>query len=164
MRQKILLIPLLGIAAAAGAAPAPPAKVAAAEPRIRFTGRQTEPGTAAMLRFSVEAPARDPGTVFAYLPEPDGEDPAGLLSPLYQVELLRNGKWVKPFLGWCGTGAGPVKLNGAAKPHFVIPLPPGEWRAMRAGISWTPPGPGNNKACTVWSDPVPRSALTNAAP
>jgi hypothetical protein len=88
----------------------------------------------------------------------------GAISPLYSMEMRRDGKWVGGGIGWCGTGAGEVKLVAGSKTTFSAHVKfDGDADAARIGFNWWVPGEGKRTYTMAWSSPIPSDAIAKKA-
>jgi hypothetical protein len=165
MRMVTLGIALAVILAAARAVlPGANGKTLVA-PTIRFDGRERAAGGASnLLRFSVVNPNRASVFVFVYgfQPDPNGDKPSNVISPLYRVEVRQGGKWSPALFGWCGTGSGMEPVAPGARRFFTIDEPKGKWDSVRAGLSWSAASNDPAKTKVVWSQPVTRHELAGS--
>src|ERR1043166_6877637 len=47
-----------------------------------------------------------------------------LQSPLFKIQLLKDGRWQDSPMGWCGAGLGLRELPSKASTTFTVPVPP----------------------------------------
>jgi hypothetical protein len=98
---------------------------------------------------------------------PDSFDPpltAGHISPLYYIELKRDGKWEVDSRGYCGTGMANLELAARSSATFTVMIPTDEWQAVKVGIGHYP-GWSNEETSTTttWSTEITREAIETAA-
>jgi len=131
-----------------------------AEPKVRIlAGSRTTLADAPFFSCSCEAlnPNKSPVMIVGY--RADSFAPPiekGRISPIYVVELQREGKWKEHPIGWCGTGMDGIELSTAAQTFdFAVPAD-ATVKAVRVGIRWSRPipfdtaEPGAFK--TAWSE------------
>ena len=177
MLQRSFKLAMLGASfsflslAAAAAEPASPAAAdndpkanadELAEPKIRIVaGSRTTLVNLPFLSFACEASNPNKRVMMFVGYRPDSFDPPIAeenISPIYVVELQREGKWEKHPIGWCGTGMDGIELaSGPAKKFgLAVPADPAI-KAVRVGIRWSRPiafdtaEPEAFK--TAWSEP-----------
>lgn len=80
------------------------------------------------------------------------------ISPLYQVEMQKKGKWEPNRVGWCGTGAGPVILPPKTTKIFTAFLRKDGWEHARVGLSWFP-SDRLAETATAWSEPISAKSM-----
>lgn len=130
-------------------------------PRVRFAGIASVPATRGLvhLRFEVTNRGSAPLPYMGYLPQPGAAPPPDFgISPIYSLQYQRDGQWKPHRLGWCGTGTGPVRLEPGKTASFVVSVPPGDWEAMKAGITWYT-SEERSQPQVAWSDAVPRARI-----
>jgi hypothetical protein len=79
-----------------------------------------------------------------------------LQSPLFKIQLLKDGRWQDSPMGWCGAGLGLRELPSKASTTFTVPVPPhtSEQRMMRVGLTcWPEKHQTKVVASEYWSDP-----------
>jgi hypothetical protein len=139
-------------ASAADAPPKPPLLTLVA-------GSGKEAGQGYQLRVRVENPNAVAIPYIGYTPESFNPPlPAELMSPIYRIELLQDGKWNRPTLGFCGTGKGAVSLEPRSVKSFDLGVPKGDWDAVRVGITWHVEGP-NPDYQPAWTPPIKKADL-----
>ena len=134
-------------------------------PRVTFVGPSAAPaGTGhRMLAFTALNPNKTPLPYVGYLPSSfDPPTAKGRISPLYRMEIRRNGKWQPHGIGWCGTGVGDVALPPGEPQRFDVPVPADGWDALKVGIVWYPAARDHRDSSTAWSEVIARGNL--AAP
>lgn len=115
-----------------------------AEPKVQIVaGSRTTLAEVPFLSLSCEAsnPNKLPLMFVGY--RPDSFEPPvekGRLSPIYVVELQRDGKWREHPIGWCGTGMDGIELPAGPAQSFAIAVPADPAiQAVRVGIHWSRP-------------------------
>ena len=163
-----VLSAFLAAAAAEPPSPTAPDRESAAnaaeltEPKIRIlAGSRTTLAEAPFVSFSCEAsnPNKLPVMFVGY--RPDSFEPPiekGRISPIFVVELRRDGKWEKHPIGWCGTGMDGIQLSSGPAQSFAFAVPADpSIKEVRVGIRWSRPiafetaKPDAFK--TAWSEP-----------
>lgn len=98
---------------------------------------------------------------------PDSFDPplkAGHISPLYQIELKREGKWQTDPRGFCGTGMAELELAPRSSATFAVTIPADDWQTLKVGIGhysgWSTE---ETSTTTAWSTEITREAIETAA-
>jgi hypothetical protein len=135
-----------------------------------LTAQRTTVGDRQVISFScrVKNPNNSPVMLTGY--PPDNFNPPlekGIIAPFLVVEALRDGKWEKHSIGWCGMGVGSFELVGNQETDTteIAVLVEQSWEAVRVGIDWSPSldfsqgKPGS--FATAWSEPF---ALDSVAP
>lgn len=126
---------------------------------VAGSGKQVTQGY--QLRVRVENPNTVALPYLGYAPESFNPPlPADLMSPIYRIELLEDGKWSKPTLGFCGTGKGSVALEPRSARSFDLSVPKGDWDAVRVGITWYTEGPKPDYQ-PAWTPPIKKADLTS---
>jgi len=140
-------------------------------PKVRIlSGARTTFQDSPFVGFSCQAtnPAKDVAMFVGYRADSfDPPTPEGQISPIYIVELLRDDKWEKYPIGWCGTGIDGIELaaGGSGAFGFAVPLEPA-WTAVRVGIRWSRPldfstaQSGSFKI--AWSEPMTLADIDKA--
>jgi len=146
--SRIMLIPILVSAAlfAAGAlARSADDKPKDAEetpgPQVRIlSGHRSVMENVRFLTFSCELanPHQESLKFVGY--RSDSFDPPiaeGTVSPIYIIELQRDGKREEHPIGWCGTGMDGIQMAGKAKATFGFAIPADTpFDAIRVGVRW----------------------------
>lgn len=116
-----------------------PAKPQPAKIRLQAAGGQMVGDAPGFSLVEVSNPnQKGPLTFIGYRPDSfDPPIPKGQISPIYKVELKRDGKWQKHPTGWCGTGMGAIALAPEATATFGVWVPEGDWESVRVGVTWT---------------------------
>jgi hypothetical protein len=149
----ILLLP------AADPSPEPP-PAAPKPPVVKFVKASVEGGST-HLTFEVINPNRSPLPYAGYTPESfSGGLKGGVIAPIYRIEVNDGKAWKSHFLGWCGTGIGPVSIPAKGKGTFEVSMP-GDWAAIKVGLTWYKTAERKEVEVT-WSEPLTRKAATPA--
>ncbi|HVX10614.1 MAG TPA: hypothetical protein VHC22_05500 [Pirellulales bacterium] len=94
---------------------------------------------------------------------PDSFDPpltAKCISPLFQIEIERDGKWQPNPHGFCGTGMGNVELAARSSATFVVHVPADDWQAVKVAIGHYPAwSQEETSTTTIWSTEIARTAV-----
>jgi hypothetical protein len=135
-----------------------------------LTAQRTTVGDRQVITFSchVKNPNNSPVMLTGY--PPDNFNPPlekGIIAPFLVVEVLRDGKWEKHPIGWCGMGVGSFELVGNQESDTteIAVLIEQSWEAVRVGIDWSRSldfsqgKPGS--FATAWSEPF---TLDSVAP
>lgn len=117
-------------------APVPRDPTKTEPPTVKHTGTIARNGRV-LLQFEMKNPNAAPLHYSGYTSDSfEGGLQAGVISPLYRLELKLNAEWKTKDVGWCKTGVGPVTIPGGGTGTFEVLVPEGEWDAARFGVTW----------------------------
>lgn len=163
-----LLLPVVAQATSAGGtvAPVPPVKpLKPIEVKFHHVSERPAGFNYLALIFEMSNPNVEPVPYSGYLP--DAFQPPlkkGQISPLYELQYRRAGKWETSEIGWCGMGLGPVSIEARVRARFDVPVEMGlGWDAVSVGVVWQQ---NTRKVAervqTAWSPPVTREHIEKA--
>jgi len=133
-------------------------------PAVKFTGATSTHGHT-LMTFEVANPNDVPLPYVGYTSESfEGGLPAGTISPLYRIELQKDGAWKAHSVGFCGTGVGPVTLPARSKVTFGVLRPGGEWDAAKVGLVWSDAATDGKEGAVTWSSPITPQDLAGEKP
>ena len=92
--------------------------------------------------------------------------PKGQISPIYKIEVKRDGKWHAQPRGYCGTGMDAIALAPQAKATFGAWVAEGDWQSVRIGVTWTTvpfkdAGKKPGDFTTLWSNEITHKEAMN---
>src|SRR3569833_1925645 len=126
--------PGLLLTAAAAEPAAPPTRPL----EIRYVAGSSTPAGGGFweLRFTLRNPTRATVSYSGYAPDAPAGAPLPTIAPRYRLELQQKKSWTIYNIGWCGTGKQALVIGAGQTVAFQVHVPPGDWEAVRVGLSW----------------------------